>query len=150
MMRSVGVVLVALVLLGASDAFACSCVGSYSTNLKNVRDAAQRATVVFTGFVESSSREPMDPDSGGHIETTVFRVTKVWKGKLAETVTFQIDIQCCVCGRSFDMGETYLVYGYRSDEDPYFTTDICSRTKKKASAAWELSLLSRLLRSGEI
>jgi hypothetical protein len=79
-------------LLGMADpAAACSC------KLRDVTARFHDATIVFTGEIESVSRDDLVPDRP--FEDVTFIVRKGWKGVIAgQRLRFRTMVACCVCG----------------------------------------------------
>jgi len=143
------VVLGALVFLSKA-ARPCSCV-DYSPP---IAESVKRADVVFAGEVTKLEVLPSwwadtgDRDAGllesdpGEPPIRVARVTfavgKVWKGVREATLVVRTFFDCCICGSRFDIGEAYVVYGYRSPSGDQLWTNICTRTKELRLAAEDL------------
>jgi len=123
------------------DADACSCREISDDLPYEVESAVNSADVVFVGFAESvdlsyKNRVRM-------IQTTVFHVKDSWKGRHSDRITTRIDVSCCVCGYSFEKGESYLIFGYE-ERDGYFSTSVCSLTQKLESAEEIIAILEEL------
>ncbi len=73
-------------------------------------------------------------------EITTFRVVEQFGNYREQTFTTKIANACCLCGMSFELDESYLVYVYPSDGG-YFTTSICSRTKRADRASDEIDAI---------
>lgn len=140
----------ALLVLAASDALACSCAGPSAPDR-----AYADATVVFEGKVLSiddqytalrkawddvSMRLGRDPDwqefERTHGFKVTFEVTKAWKGALKKRFVLYTGRGGGDCGFPFEKGKEYVVYAYCGKK--YCDTMICTRTKLKAGAAEDL------------
>ncbi|TRW49444.1 hypothetical protein FM042_00845 [Aliidiomarina halalkaliphila] len=134
-------VLVVLLMLYLGKAMACSCAFHEGTLEEAVMDAYQGAVVVVLATAERIERlEPREGDAwnqelGAHRRTyhdrqkTHFVTKQTWKGDHGPTFTTDIVTACCLCGYVFREGQTYLLYLYGPNEDGYFSTSTCSRTK---------------------
>ncbi len=133
--------------------FACSC--GHVGIIKNKRQVA----FVFAGRVknvnETLTRE-FEPATNDSIDYRVTRYTfdvlKNYKG-LEGKRTIELLSGMTDCEMSFDRGETYIVYAYTDDRkmhyrltnqkiEPYITTHLCTRTKKRTILTfWETLVL---------
>ena len=125
------------------NATACSCKRQPANDETAVAESFGHAAIVFLGRVESMRKLPSDPVSADDYEETEFYVLRSWKGEKVSRVYTRINLVCCVCGRSFEVGATYLVYAYERD-DGYYRTSRCSRTAKADSAADDMAMLPGL------
>ena len=137
----VAVCLAFVSLFAASRVDACSCAPRPADLVEGVRGAFTRADCVFVGVVEQVRL--VDE----HVEETTFHVLRSWKGERASRVITRINVQCCACGYSFDVGKQYLVYGYERDTDSFVTTSICSRTAPEPKAGDDIEVLDVIVAS---
>jgi hypothetical protein len=84
-------------------------------------EAYKSSTAVFVGTVVSGS---LEGDYGRRYE---FKIEESLKGKLNDKVEIFTGRDSGICGRSFQIGEKYLVYAGGSQEK--LSTTICDRTK---------------------
>lgn len=127
----------ALLLLPGS-ARACSCAPA-----PTVAEELEQSDAVFTGEVtklevlpswweladEAPPAELLEAGPGDRPMRTLratFAVGRVWKGSSDPTEVIHSSVECCVCGRSFDIGARYLVYAVRG-KDGRLTTNACMR-----------------------
>lgn len=129
-------------LFAAPRVDACSCARQPADLVEGVRSAFNRADIVFVGVVEHVRL--LDE----HIEETTFYVLRSWKGERVSRVTTRIDVQCCLCGYSFEVGMRYLVYGYGRDTHGFVATSICSRTAPEPKAGDDIDALDAMVASG--
>jgi hypothetical protein len=69
-------------------------------------------------------------------------VEKLWKGVLPEEISIVTGRGNGDCGYRFEVGGSYLVYAYGSDESS-LSTNICQRTAKLSVAQADLKVLGR-------
>lgn len=129
---------------GTTVSMACTCM-----HLKgDPAGAFTSASAVFSGKVlEIVEGKPSWPESGLKELAVKFRVEKSWKLiRKGEVRVFTVNAGS-MCGFTFTVGETYLVYarGARSK----LTTDICTRTMGLIGAKEDLEYLKgkQLLRA---
>jgi hypothetical protein len=79
-------------------------------------------------------------ESGSYGVLVRFRVESVWKGKAFQEVTIFTGQGGGDCGYRFEVGESYLVYAYGSNEN--LSTNICQRTAPR-SADGDMKLLGK-------
>jgi uncharacterized protein with GYD domain len=120
--------LVLLVGLAPGTAEACKCMR------QTPERAAAAADAVFLGKVVKLT--PVN----GRFEV-VLEVEKWWRGAGGRQAVVFTRTNGALCGFSFAVGETYLVYGSRDVEkaDSYYT-GLCSRTKSSSSKEFEEDL----------
>jgi hypothetical protein len=136
------------------DIFACSC--GHIGILKNKKNANH----VFKGRVTNVTETITLDTITGSSQTIEYRRTKYtfeilknYKGlKDKETVDL-ITSKMTDCGVDFDKDKTYIVYTYSDNRklhyrltdqkiDPYITTHLCTRTKKRTVLTfWEAFVL---------
>jgi hypothetical protein len=98
----------------------CDCAGITVNNAKKFAEVVFRGTI--TAFRNSDSRERF----------VVFRVTRVWKGNVAEVFempAFEESTACIGFWPSLlSIGNDLLVYASRQGSPPAYFTSICTRT----------------------
>ena len=114
-------------------ALACSCARPLPP-----LEAKERAAAVFSGTVISQERSPQQRDRFQDIKVN-FRVQRVWKGDIGNTVTISTNRSSAACGINFRNRQRYLVYAF--DNRNELTTNLCSRTKLLANAREDLRAL---------
>lgn len=132
------VVVAAGPLAGVNTAAACSCAGEPAP-----ADALRSADVVFEGTVlgePESVRVQLGIEGYEGAARFRFAVARYFKGQQGpEAAIYTID-QESACGRFYDAGTTYLVYG-RLQPNGALTDSLCSRTRLLANATEDLALL---------
>lgn len=96
--------------------------------------AFEEAGLVFAGTMVGVP----DTDEAGFLLVT-FRANRVWKGPVATHLQVRTAPDAAVCGFSFQVGETYLVYASDTELGPL--TSICNRTRTLAGADEDLAFL---------
>ena len=118
----------------SEPAHACSCLES-SPPL----EALEGSTAVFLGLVVDVRDYRIE--KGVKISTShpfyEFRVERIWKGPVAETVFVASSFG--TCSFRFDVGRRYVVYAYGDPSD--LRTSLCGRTARVANAAEDLRVL---------
>lgn len=105
----------AVLMLNAAPAIACSCV-SYA----NAREHVSRTDVIFIGVVERSHRV------GEFRLRTTFRVSEVLKGQVgSEAIVHHGDDTCCICGIVYEPGARVMVFAHQGD-DGRLNTSSCA------------------------
>jgi hypothetical protein len=119
--------------LWPAQAQACSCVGAPSP-----QEAADAATAVFEGKVLGMTE---DKPEGSYFPYHVyeFEVARHWKGQELERQKVRTMSNSAACGRSFTVGETYLVYARESEGQ--LSDNLCSRTRPIAEADEDIAFL---------
>ena len=126
--------LVALVLGGATivalegDADACTCVTPKPLPL----DAKRKADAVFEGRAYGQTI------IGGTTRYS-FDVDRYWKGDLPERIEIETRTQSAQCGRSYELGRSYVIYARKNKGR--WTDGLCSRTRATVAAAQDLAML---------
>ncbi len=118
-------------LLSPRAAQACTCAP------EEVSDAFDRASAVFEGRVVSVSPTSTQPNASHEVE---LEVARAWKGIEAGIVKVRTASNEAMCGYSFVVGETYLVYASK-DGDKDMTVGLCSRTQPLGRAVKDLETL---------
>jgi hypothetical protein len=125
-------------LTSVGEVKACSCAAPTTNNLQSlVKKAYKDSQAVFSGKVLKIHRN----EKLFYIEVR-FQVEKSWKNKLAKEITITTGLDSAGCGFSFESGEKYLVYAYRSTKN--LETNICTRTNLLAQTNKDLVVLNRL------
>lgn len=129
-----------LLLAGASNAIACSCFNDASTLEEAVTNAFDNATAVVLATAEQvENLEPFTArawsEGGKHEQKTYYNLQRTqfvalqsWKGEHGKRFFTDIVIACCMCGYTFEQGQTYLLYLHGPDNNGYYRTSSCSRT----------------------
>lgn len=114
--------------LAISDAaLACSCAPPGPPD--KARDAAD---AVFSGKVlgVNSAASGLEVD---------IRVEGSWKGIPCETVVVRTASDSAMCGYTFEVGRTYLIYAHQ--QEGAFSTNLCTRTRPIDEAGEDLAAL---------
>jgi hypothetical protein len=104
---------------------------------QQVKKARKQSQTVFAGNVVEILR---DPESS--VVVVKFRVESSWKGRLPKKVSVSTGQGHGDCGYQFEVGQSYLVYAYGSDENS-LSTNICQRTAPLSEAAADIKLLGK-------
>jgi hypothetical protein len=107
---------------------ACSCM-----EIPAPLEALMDADAVFAGTV--TKVEAVDDLT----LKVFFSVSKVWKGVETREIVVTTAAHSSVCGFSFKVDESYLVYAYRTQTG--LDTNLCTRTSPLASADADLAAL---------
>ena len=135
--RAAGGALASLVLVGSGlgslaaiegRAHACSCVTPKPLPL----DAKRKADAVFEGRAYGQTIIGMTTRYS-------FDVDRYWKGDLPERIEIETRTQSAACGRTYELGRSYLIYA-RKDKGRW-TDGLCSRTRPTVAAAQDLAML---------
>lgn len=134
-------VFIVFVLLYSGKVLACSCAFHEGTLEENVLDSYRGAAAVVLATAERVERA-YSPEAAARNDIpgrqerlssdrqiTHFVTKQTWKGDHGPQFTTDIVTACCLCGYAFREGQTYLLYLYGPNEDGYFSTSTCSRTK---------------------
>lgn len=126
---------VAIVLLPfvAGDVYGCTC-----RERQPPCSQYAAADVVFSGLVTKIT----PPGEGDFRETISFNVEKPFKGVSGTVV--EITDSRTSCSVSFEEGEKYLVYAYRSKDGKQLYTHYCTRTTELSKANDDLVYLNSL------
>lgn len=131
-------VVVALLMMLARGALACSCAFPQGTLEEKVRSSFESAASVVLARAESVSevRLPFGVDGRESDrlpgETTHFSEIRSWKGSHGKQFYTSIVTACCMCGKSFQQGATYLLYLYGPDNEGFYRASTCSRTSEQS------------------
>jgi hypothetical protein len=131
---------------------ACSCIFEERGLEEAVQDSLHQASsVVLAQAVhvkQNNTPIPTDasigPDFDWGGDITQFNEIQSWKGEHGKSFHTKINTMCCMCGYSFEAGKEYLLYLYGPNDDGYYSTSICSRTKPKDHAEEEIQVLNRI------
>jgi hypothetical protein len=140
-------IVTAIVLIGmySSAALACSC-ASGGDEPADIAKARQEADLVFVGRIESKERFSVDEeDMKLDYERTQFYIVQSWKGEKAIRVYVQSTVTCCLCGFRFPEKGSFLVYAFGPDQNGYYSTSICVRTKPLEEATEEIAMLDAIV-----
>ncbi len=97
--------------LGASPAYACSCVAPAGND-----QLKEWADVVFRGTVKSKTGSVDGPGStGAETVTYAFSVSRTYKGKVRVPQKVTTAGSSATCGVRLTVGSTYLVYATRAE-----------------------------------
>ena len=117
--------LAGLMLVGTSEAFACSCDLPSGPDESQVKKAKASADAVFVGrlvkLVEPKNR---DGSLTGEV-IAEFEIERAWTDVKTSRITVYTTNICCICGFPFHKGMRYIVYA--SGKQKLHTT-ICTRT----------------------
>lgn len=140
-------------MLGASSAFACSCIQLGNADpvaAVTGTDAVFRARVITTAMVLTNDdgailRKGERETPTGFVQRLVaLRVEELFKGEVAPLMILITGSGAGDCGYAFEDGKEYLVFATQSSEKryarlarstPVLTTSICSYTRPAESAA---------------
>ena len=99
---------------------------AWSCAAPTVNEAKKNAGIVFRGTITAFR------DSSNGERFAVFRVIRVWKGKVPETfemLAFEEQAACIGFWSPFlTIGKDLLVYAFQSSSTSAYYTDICTRT----------------------
>jgi hypothetical protein len=125
--------------VGARAALACTCELPQpgKTLSQQVAEAREKSKAVFSGV----ALEVIENPQVFYVEVK-FRVQRSWKLVNTDEITIRTGRGRGDCGYRFEIGESYLVYAYGSDES-HLETNICQRTTRQADAGEELRLLGK-------
>lgn len=144
-------VAVALLMVLARGALACSCAFPEGTLEEKVRGSFETAAAVVLARAESISEAQLPSPFGGTDslrlpgEITHFSEIRSWKGSHGKQFYTRIVTACCMCGKSFSEGDTYLLYLYGPDDEGFYGASTCSRTSEQSRIEeGELEALDRI------
>ena len=125
-------------LLAPALAHACSCAPPPAPEV-----ALADAGVVFEGTVTAVPDKNKPSRQGGIAQVEYrFSVTQGWKGNPGQEVRVFTNAHGAACGRTYKMGETYLVYAQMSEEATIHDS-ICSRTRLAKGASEDYAALGQ-------
>jgi hypothetical protein len=139
--RSVLLMKVALLAaLSLAPAFACTCLSHPVRTKRKNSDIIFRGTIVELRGTVKSTTPNLALDMG---KTVVFKVSRVWKGKVGTTVEMHAWAETSGC---VGFNENYLVVGnellvYASGKAGQYSTDICGDHMLTNDAAKDLAEL---------
>ena len=79
------------------------------------------------------------PDLGTKL--TKFEPQRTWKGDFHHSFQTKIDTNCCVCGVSFEVGQTYVLFLHGPDAEGYYSTSSCARARIRHHQSMEDEIL---------
>jgi len=128
-----------LLVFTQTDSLACTCdLPLFNLSLdQQVKHARKQSRAIFSGRVLEVTENPQT-----YFVVVKFRIERLWKGNLSDEVTIITGHGGGDCGYRFEVGESYLVYAYGSDENR-LGTNICQRTKKLSDAREDLRILGK-------
>lgn len=136
MWRLLVVLPIAMLLLGATDARACSCIETAPAC-----EAVWKSALVFSGQVLEITAVPNQHGPQFFPERRVrFSLERMWRGEAAAEVYVMTGAGSGDCGYDFKPGERYLVYTHWQAGVPW--TGICGRTRRLAEAADDVAYLA--------
>jgi len=100
-----------------------------------------QAAAVFEGRATSMGRASTEDGGafGGELRYE-FEVLRIWKGELGEAVVLHTPSSSAACGRTYAIGEPYIIYASRG-QDGELADFLCSRTRRSAGADEDLAVL---------
>lgn len=102
------------------------------------QEAFEYADAVFEGRAAGVEDLAGSPLSDRRFE---FEVLRQWKGELPATVAIRSAASGAACGRSFEIGEIYLIYASAHPDDDDLRDNLCSRTRPLGRADEDLAVL---------
>src|SRR5262245_4725235 len=133
------------VLLLSDTTFACTCGRSLPC------EGYWQVEAVFIGTVKEVSQIELEEDLGGskskfQHRVYQFAVNQSFRGVTTPEIGVIMGITSC--GYVFEVGQQYLVYGYRHNiKKELLTTSICTRTRPIRDAAEDLEYIQGLSKS---
>jgi Carboxypeptidase regulatory-like domain len=134
---------VLVVLLGASSAFCCSCIGpgppcqSYGNT-----------PAVFVGTAlevkQTSEKLIAGEDRQFPQRAFIFRIDEPFRGVNTAQVEVRTGMGGGDCGYNFKLGERYLVYASFNATNGFYGTNICTRTRPVSDAGEDLDYIRGL------
>lgn len=112
---------------------ACSCLPPPPPH-----EALEQSAAVFEGRAAAIAEVADGPLADRRYELEVLRF---WKGELGDTVTITTASSSAACGRSYEIGEIYLVYAVQDPESGELRDYLCSRTRPLRGADEDLAVL---------
>ena len=132
-----GIIICLLFQTGVGLACTCELPRAGITPKQAVSQARNKSKAVFSGEVVEVIQNPQF----FYVEVR-FKVENSWKQVRTEELTIHTGRGGGDCGYNFEVGQSYLVYAYGSDETR-LETNICQRTRKLADAEEDLRLLGK-------
>jgi MYXO-CTERM domain-containing protein len=127
------VALFAAAALAPSRAHACMCVQT------NVQAAYDGSAAVFEGFVKEVGEPQSDASDAGRRRAVRMEIVSAWKGAEGEQVTVFTAADSAMCGYTFQVERSYLVYAVSGPGG--LEVSLCSRTRPMAEAGEDLAHL---------
>ncbi len=136
------VILMGLLIIAIpNNAQACSCIANYSPI-----DSLDSSDSVFLGKVMNLDGIPGENKefAGDDYVLVTFEVSRVWKGELSTNVIVSTALEGATCGlgRSFTIGEEYIVYA--GGDEGELMTHLCTRTAHVSNAQEDIAALNSL------
>lgn len=124
----IGIVAATLLLFAVNTALACSCVPpDRNKSVRQLVTAAKSSSVaVFVGKVVDIRYSDEKMGDQPVRMFAKFEVAGQWKGSVPQIVEVSTANICCICGVSFQKGETYIVYANGTAAE--LSASSCSRT----------------------
>jgi len=123
----------------SSPSFACSCAGGLP-----IEKYCESTDAIFSGKVILS--KTIDPDgspmSQDEYVEYVLEVADWYKAKGAAYAVVRSSAWGNLCGLDLEMGQEYLLWGYRAGADFFLHTNICTRTRLLPAANDDLAWLT--------
>lgn len=113
-------------------ASACSCIRPAPP-----LEAKEQAAAVFSGTVISQESSQFEVKVN-------FKVQRVWKGNIGDTVSVITNTNSAACGINFSDRQSYLVYAFENQNQ--LRTNLCSRTQLLSRAGEDLRALGSGIR----
>lgn len=125
--------------LTQAEGLACTCrLPSPELTLRQqVINARNESRAVFSGKVLEITE-----NNQTYSIAVRLKVERAWKGSLPAEIIIITGRGGGDCGSHFDLGESYLVYAYGSNESN-LSTNICRRTAKLLNAADDVKILGK-------
>ncbi len=127
------------------DSLSCSCVFQPDDLEEAVMAAYESVSSVVLAQVESVSEaksiKKIAQTYEFESEVTQFTEIKSWKGQHGKHFETNIITSCCMCGMSFEKGQTYLLYLDGPDANGHYSTSICTRTAREENALEDIKIL---------
>lgn len=144
LVRVVAILLLAASIPNGASLLACTCATE-----RDPLVALGYADAVFNGTV-SGKHDPRTDftvvSTGDPIDFRL-RVTTIWKGPLADSVTIRTKRCDASCGFPFEIGESYLIYA--NQDSAGLHTHLCTRTQSLERAGRDLDAFARLGVAGD-
>jgi hypothetical protein len=118
------------------NVFACSCPTVVGVE-QELKWKLKQLQAVFSGKIIEINKIPQSRDVSVKIE-----VKEVWKGLLSKEVNIATPNNPGMCGASFEIGKSYLVFASHSAEGN-LSTGLCLKNKELEKATEELEILGK-------
>lgn len=138
-----------LVLLSPLFAHACSCEPRSKDLQRAVTESWRNASVVVAAEALEATMHQGDqkPFGPSEMQAVTWRVTQSWKGAHVPGESFDTDtvVQCCLCGRRVQKGDTFVLYLHGSA--PY-SISTCSMSGPTSGLQAQIRLLDKVAKPG--